>query len=81
MVSPKASTRVWMAARKSASAGSSDWSSITAAATCAVVGMTSFDDWLALTWSLGCTACPSAWLASAAMTSLAFLLVEVPDPV
>ena len=33
------------------------------------------------TWSFGCTADPSLELARVAMTSLAFMLVDVPEPV
>src|SRR5207342_3368608 len=40
-------------------------------------GKTSFDDWPRLTWSLGWTPSP----ASVAITSLAFMLDEVPEPV
>ena len=48
--------------------------------------MTSLDDCPMLTWSLGCTSReprspPSNWLARLAMTSLALVLVEVPEPV
>ena len=35
----------------------------------------------ALTWSFGCTSVPSARVASVASTSLAFMLVDVPEPV
>ncbi len=51
------------------------------------VGITSLEDWQRLTWSFGCTgalsprAPPSSSLARLAITSLAFMLVEVPDPV
>jgi hypothetical protein len=38
-------------------------------------------DWLALTWSFGCTGAPSEAVAIVAMTSLAFMLLDVPDPV
>ncbi len=44
-------------------------------------GKTSLDDWDALTWSLGCTGEPSFSVAIDAMTSLAFMLDEVPEPV
>jgi hypothetical protein len=44
-------------------------------------GNTSLDDCEAFTWSLGCTGRPSARLARVAMTSLAFMLDDVPDPV
>ena len=52
-----------------------------AAASCIAVGMTSFEDWPALTWSLGWTAEPRLALASLAITSLAFVFVDVPEPV
>ena len=44
-------------------------------------GNTSFEDCDALTWSLGCTSWSSRRLARVAMTSLAFMLLDVPDPV
>ena len=44
-------------------------------------GNTSLDDWDAFTWSFGCTFRPSAREARVAMTSLAFMLLEVPEPV
>ena len=44
-------------------------------------GNTSLDDWEAFTWSFGCTALPRRSLARVAMTSLVFMLDEVPDPV
>src|SRR5262249_8197993 len=58
-----------------------------AAAICIAVGNESFDDWLMLTWSLGCTGFlapsspPNSWLARLAMTSLRFMLLWVPEPV
>ena len=58
-----------------------------AAAICIAVGNESFDDWLMLTWSLGCTGAlvpslpPSNSLARLAITSLRFMLVWVPEPV
>src|SRR4051812_49210491 len=58
-----------------------------AAATCIAVGNASFEDWPRLTWSFGWTSDfspslpPSAWLARFAITSLAFMLDCVPDPV
>ena len=51
------------------------------------VGKVSLLDWLRLTWSLGCTgdllpgAPPRASIARLAITSLAFMLVWVPEPV
>lgn len=44
-------------------------------------GNTSFDDWDALTWSLGWTSRPSRSPASVATTSLVFMLDDVPEPV
>ena len=44
-------------------------------------GNTSLDDCEALTWSLGWTGLPYRSLASVAMTSLAFMLLDVPEPV
>ena len=51
------------------------------AATWIDVGKTSFDDWLAFTWSLGWTSRPSDFVASEASTSLVFMLLDVPEPV
>ena len=51
------------------------------------VGNVSFDDWLMLTWSLGCTlprsprTPPNSSMARLAITSLAFMLLCVPLPV
>ena len=44
-------------------------------------GKTSFDDWEALTWSLGWTGRPRRSAARPAITSLAFMFDDVPDPV
>ncbi len=57
-----------------------------AAASWMAVGMTSFEDWPRLTWSLGWTSLeprspPMISVARLAMTSFAFVLVEVPEPV
>ncbi len=43
--------------------------------------MTSLLLWLMLTWSFGCTSAPSASVATCAITSLAFMLELVPEPV
>ncbi len=51
------------------------------AATWIEEGKTSLEDWLALTWSFGWTGRPSRSPASVAITSLAFMLDEVPEPV
>ncbi len=45
------------------------------------LGKTSLLDCEALTWSFGCTGEPNASEASEASTSLAFMLLEVPEPV
>ena len=47
------------------------------AARCTALGKTSLEDWPMLTWSLGCAPSP----ASVAMTSLAFMFDDVPEPV
>ena len=56
------------------------------AARCIVVGITSLEDWPLFTWSLGWTirepmSPPMISEARLAMTSLAFMFVEVPEPV
>ena len=54
---------------------------------CIAVGKVSLDDWLRLTWSFGCTGAlapsgaPSSSFARFAITSLAFMLLWVPEPV
>ena len=45
------------------------------------LGKTSLLDWEAFTWSFGWTVSPRISLASVAITSLAFMLLEVPEPV
>ncbi len=68
------------AARASAScsiAGSSCSRTSETAARCTAEGNTSFEDCPMFTWSLGCTPSP----ARLAITSLAFVFVEVPEPV
>src|SRR5262249_34482789 len=58
-----------------------------AAAMCMALGIESFDDWLMLTWSFGCTGDfepslpPSFKFAAFAITSFTFMLVCVPEPV
>jgi hypothetical protein len=59
------------------SAGSSVFVASSSAARCTALGKTSLDDWPMFTWSLGCTALP----ASLAITSLAFMFDDVPEPV
>ena len=44
-------------------------------------GKTSFDDCDAFTWSFGCTSRPRRRVASVAITSFAFMLLDVPEPV
>ncbi len=68
------------AASKPSSAGISSTSSAIRAATCIAVGITSLLDWLAFTSSFGCTGA-SPVEAACAITSLAFMLVDVPEPV
>ncbi len=57
-----------------------------AAASWIAVGITSLDDWHRFTWSLGWTSFeprspPRISVARFAMTSFAFVFVEVPEPV
>ena len=53
-----------------------------AALTWIAVGMTSLLLWLRLTWSFGCTACRRhTGVARRAITSFAFMLLLVPEPV
>src|SRR5690242_16115507 len=59
------------------SAGSSEFVASSSAARCTALGNTSLDDWPMLTWSFGWAPSP----ASAAITSLAFMFDDVPDPV
>src|SRR4051794_39628904 len=59
------------------SAGSSWLVARSSAARWTALGNTSLEDWPMLTWSLACTPSP----ASVAMTSLAFMFDEVPEPV
>ena len=68
-------------------AGVSTSSTCSTVAMCIAVGKVSLDDWLWLTSSLGWIGAfdpttPSAsWIARFAITSLAFMLVCVPEPV
>ena len=69
------------------SAGTSSLASASRAATCSAVGITSFDDWPTFTWSFGWTGLRAALAAERsrvarfAITSFAFMFVEVPEPV
>ena len=67
--------------RKCCSAGIRSSTTPSCVATRIAVGTTSFELWPMLTWSLGCTGLPPAREASLATTSLAFMLLEVPEPV
>ena len=58
-------------------AGSSSERIESTAARCTADGNTSFDDWPMFTWSLGWTPSPARF----AITSLAFMFEEVPEPV
>src|SRR5262249_14932623 len=79
--------RLFLEGALGASAGSRRWLISSAAAMCMAVGKQSFDDWLMLTWSLGCTGAfaprlpPNNSLARLAITSFMFMLVWVPEPV
>src|SRR5215210_5846412 len=64
-------------AASSSSAGSSRSRASATAARCTADGNTSFEDWPMFTWSFGCTSSP----ARLAITSLAFMFDEVPEPV
>src|SRR4051794_39598926 len=57
--------------------GSSRSLATPSAARCTALGKTSLEDWPMFTWSLGWAPSP----ASVAMTSLAFMFEEVPEPV
>ena len=75
------------AATSASTAGCSRSASSSTTATCTAVGKVSLLDWLRLTWSFGCTGdllpelTPRISIARLAMTSLAFMLLCVPDPV
>ena len=80
-VLPSALPRLSMALRRCASAGNSVVRAATTAITRRLVGTTSLLLWPRLTWSFGWMASPAAALATCAITSLAFMLLEVPEPV
>ena len=69
------------AVTRCSSAGISWLTVASVAATWIEVGKVSLLDWLALTWSLGCTSVPDADVASEAMTSFMFMFDDVPEPV
>jgi hypothetical protein len=64
-------------ASSASSAGISRFVASSSAARCTALGKTSFDDWPMLTWSLGWAPSPARF----AMTSLAFMFDDVPEPV
>ena len=74
-------SRLRSTSARCSSAGVSSRRTVSAALTWMAVGIASLLLWHMLTWSLGCTALPSRRLASAAITSLAFMLLLVPEPV
>jgi hypothetical protein len=61
--------------------GMRSFTMVEVAATWIAEGKTSFDDWLALTSSFGCTVLPSFSDARLASTSLVFMFEDVPEPV
>jgi hypothetical protein len=73
--------------RSAAAAGSNAPASSSTSAMCITVGKASLEDWPRLTWSFGWTgdfeprAPPASWIARLAITSLAFMLDWVPEPV
>src|SRR5882757_509226 len=69
------------AAARYSSAGTTSLATASVAARWMVVGKTSLEDWEAFTWSFGWTSAPSARVARVAITSLAFMFEEVPEPV
>ena len=64
-------------ADRRSSAGSRSLRTLSTAARCTADGNTSFEDWPMFTWSLGWASSP----ARLAITSLAFMFEEVPEPV
>ncbi len=76
-MSLNSSALAWNEASSCSSAGSSSLVAVSSAARWTADGKTSLEDCPMLTWSLGWTPSP----ASAAITSLAFMLLDVPDPV
>ena len=78
---PSALPRASTALRRCFNAGSKVCSVSSTAITRRLVGITSLLLWPRLTWSLGCTARFDAALATCAITSLAFMLDDVPEPV
>jgi hypothetical protein len=73
-LSPKASSKCCKAGTKASIM-------LCAAAMWIALGKTSLLDWEAFTSSLGWTGLPSSVVASEAITSLAFIFDDVPEPV
>ena len=76
--------RVDMSRKAPISSSTAGWTSSTSSSDRAMriaVGTVSLDDCEALTWSLGCTPSSTAADANVEITSLTFMLVDVPDPV
>ena len=73
--------RLSIVLRRCASAGNSVSCVARQPDTWIAVGITSFDDCPMFTWSFGCTLRPDARVARFAMTSFAFMLLLVPEPV
>ena len=75
------------ASRRAVTEGMTSWTMASAPAMCIAVGKVSLEDCARLTWSLGCTGDllpstpPAISMARLAMTSLAFMLDWVPEPV
>ena len=80
-VLPTALARLSMVLRRWTRAGSSSRLAPSTAITRSALGITSLLLWPRLTWSLGWIASCEARAATCATTSLAFMLLEVPEPV
>ena len=78
---PSALARLSIALRRCARAGSSERRASTTAITRIAVGTTSLLLCPRLTWSFGWIGSPASRAARWAITSLAFMLLEVPEPV
>jgi hypothetical protein len=81
-VSPTSAALRASVSDNSFSAGSRCPAIASAALTWITVGITSLLLWLRLTWSFGCTGVPPEYcVARRAITSFAFMLLLVPEPV
>jgi hypothetical protein len=78
---PRLFARRSMVERRCSSAGSRSSLQASTAATWIAVGMTSLELCPMLTWSFACTGFFKPRVARLAMTSFAFMLLEVPEPV